>query len=323
MGETGPTRTTTGADGTAGRAADGGKPISGPTPTSGDHTTDGAGPAGGDGPARYSSGWLGLREGADAEARSPELLGPLGRFLAGVRRPVIRDLGCGTGSLGRWLAPRLPGAQHWILQDRDPELLAHAAATMAHRAADGAPVTVETLCLDVTAMTAADLAGTSLVAGSALLDLLTGDEVDRIAAACIGAGCPALFTLSVTGQVELTPADPLDAEIAAAFDAHQRRRTGGRRLLGPDAARAAAMAFARHGAEVLTRPSPWRLGPDRAELAARWLRGWVDAAVEHRPELATPAEGYLRDRLSLAAAGGLRVVVGHGDLLAYPAAGTP
>jgi SAM-dependent methyltransferase len=268
-------------------------------------------------PPRCTPEWLGLREGADAAARAPELVEPVRRRLAGAPRPVIRDLGCGTGSMGRWLAGRLPGPQHWIMYDRDPALLDHAAATMVGAAADGAPVTVATRRRDVTTLTADDLAGTALVTASALLDLLTREEVDRIAAACVGAACPALLTLSVVGRVTLTPADPLDEEIAAAFNAHQRRVTGGRRLLGPDAPDAAVEAFARRGAAVLVRPSPWRLGPERAALTGEWLRGWVGAAREQRPALAAPAAGYLRRRLAAAAAGELRVTVGHSDLLAY------
>jgi hypothetical protein len=90
----------------------------------------------------------------------------------------------------------------------------------------------------------------------------------------------------------------------------------GRRLLGPDAVEAAAEAFARRGSSVRVRPSPWRLGPDRADLIAAWLRGRVDAATAQRPDLAAGAAAYLRDRLAAAAAGELRVVVDHGDLLA-------
>ena len=155
---------------------------------------------------------------------------------------------------------------------------------------------------------------------SALLDLLTADEVDGIAAACAAAGCPALLTLSVAGSVSFTPADPLDDVFAAAFDAHQRRTVGARRLLGPDAVAAAAEAFRRHGAQVLTAPSPWRLGPPTtdpgaAALTEEWLRGWVAAACEQSPELREAAGGYLRRRL---AAPDLRVVVGHTDLLALP-----
>ena len=51
-----------------------------------------------------------------------------------------------------------------------------------------------------------------------------------------GVGCPMLLALTVVGRVALTPAEPLDARIGAAFNAHQRRET---RLLGPDAVAAA------------------------------------------------------------------------------------
>jgi len=264
----------------------------------------------------YSPAWLGLRESADARSRSPELLRTVCRDLAGLTRPVIHDLGCGTGSMGRWLAGRLPGPQHWVMYDHDPELLEHARAHMVAAAADGARVTVATRQRDVTALTAEDLAGASLVTASALLDLLTRDEVDRLAAACVDAACPALLTLSVVGRVKLTPADPLDTAFGAAFNAHQCRDVDGRRLLGPDAADATAEAFTRLGATVSTRPSPWLLGPDQVTLAVRWLRGWVAAACQQQPELTARAGAYLEGRLAAAETGGLSVVIDHLDILA-------
>lgn len=275
------------------------------------------------GASRFSPDWLALRESADAAARATELLDPLRAHLAnvpqGTERLVIRDLGCGTGSLGRWLAGRLRGPQHWILHDRDPELLARAGASMTGTAAEGSPVTVETQEGDLTGLRAIDLAGTSLVTASALLDLLSFSEVDGLAAACVDAGCPALLTLSVVGTVELAPADPLDDEIAAAFNAHQRRSTCGRRLLGPDAVTVTTKAFERRGAVVRSRPSAWRLGADHAALAQEWLLGWVAAAREQQPDLALRGDAYLRRRLNACAAGELRVVVEHRDLLALPA----
>ncbi|GAA4623963.1 hypothetical protein GCM10023196_022310 [Actinoallomurus vinaceus] len=361
---------------------------------------------------RYAVEWLDLREDADAAARNTELVDLLVPSLADASL-TIRDLGCGTGSMGRWLAGRLPGPQRWILHDRDPALLAEAATRPPETAADGAPVTVTLEQGDATGLRATDLARTSLVTASALLDLLTAEEVAGLASACARAGCPTLLTLTVAGRVEFLPADPLDAELAAAFDDHQRRTVGGgtdpvvrspqtvsalepsqqalpgaapfqqalpgaaadpfqqalpgagpdpsqqalsdaaadsprqpsagavpepprsahagtahhssgpaaRRLLGPDAADAATAAFERSGMVVHRRQSPWRLRPAQAELTAQWLRGWVAAAVEQRPDLADPAEAYLRRRLAACAAGALQVVIGHDDLLALPPAG--
>jgi len=260
----------------------------------------------------FSSAWLTLREPADAAARARDLIATL--RLPATGGLVIRDLGCGTGSMGRWLAPLLPGPQRWVLQDRDPALLAHAAAHLPAAAADGTAVTVETAEGDVTGLTAADLADTSLVTCSALLDLFTADEVVALAEACVASDTPALFTLSVVGEVTLDPADPLDAEVVAAFNAHQRRTVGGRQLLGAEAVGAAAEAFATAGAKVCVRPSPWQLGPEHAALTTEWVRGWIGAAAEQCPEL--DLDAYLTARTAAAEAGRLQVTVAHQDLLA-------
>jgi len=267
----------------------------------------------------FAPDWLYLREPADAAARATELLDPLRSFLPEDEDVVIRDLGCGTGSLGRWLAARLTGSQRWILHDHDTELLTRARESLPATALDGSPVTVVAEQRDITALRAEDLAGTSLVTASALLDLLTRDEITALATAVVEAGCAALFMLSVTGKVELSPADPIDPALAAAFNAHQRRVTDdGRRLLGPNAVDVAATAFGRLGAKVVRADSAWRLGPDQAELQRQWLEGWVGAAVEQLPQLRPVADVYLQRRLEMAAAGELHAVIHHGDLLVLP-----
>lgn len=267
---------------------------------------------------RVSPDWLELREGADAAARSRDLVRLLRSRLPAVRPLVIHDLACGSGSMARWLAPLLTGQQHWVQHDRDPELLALAEAEAPGFAADGAFVTFETRVSDVTRLGRRDLAGASLVTSSALLDLLTGEELEALVSACASAGCPVLFSLSVTGRVQLLPADRLDTRVAAAFDAHQRRTTPRGRLLGPDAVEAAAGHFRRRGLEVVVRPSPWRLGVAQSELAAEWLKGWVEAACEQDASLVAHADAYRRRRLAEARAGCLAVAVGHADLLVLP-----
>lgn len=246
---------------------------------------------------RVSPDWLTLREPADAAARSGELVELLVPHLRSGRL-TIHDLGAGSGAMGRWLAPRLPGPQHWVLHDRDADLLELAVAD------PPAGATVEARRSDITRLEPRDLAGAGLVVASALLDLLTAEELARLRASC--AGLPLLLSLTVVGRVVLTPADPLDAAFEAAFNAHQRR--GGR--LGPG-------AVARFAGAIVT-PSPWRLGPDEGELIAEWLRGWVAAACEQEPALDGEAAAYLDRRLAQAAAGELAVTVDHADLLVLP-----
>ena len=257
---------------------------------------------------RVSPEWLLLREPADAEARSVELAERLGRYLSAAGRLVIHDLGGGSGAMGRWLAPRLPGPQHWVVHDRDEDLLDLAVAGPARPAS----VTVEGRRSDITRLAPGDLSDASLVTASALLDLLTADELIRILRAC--SGRPMLLALTVAGRVTLSPADPLDARIGAAFNAHQRR--GG--LLGPDAVAVAVDELRGTCAEVIVRPSPWRLDAAHADLMAEWLVGWVEAACEQEPALAAEACDYRDRRLAHAAAGELAVTVDHADLLVLP-----
>lgn len=269
-------------------------------------------------PVRASAEWLALREPADAAARAPELVEEIRGYLAAEGGTEIHDLGSGTGAMARSLAGQLTGPQHWVLYDRDAELLTLAAADPPAEASDGALVTVETRRRDITRLDPDELAGAALVTASALLDMMTAEELQRLVASCAGAGCPVLLTLSVTGRVDLTPADPLDQRVTAAFNAHQRRTTDAGRLLGPDAVGAAVDRFTELGLDVVVRPSPWRLGPGQSVLAATWFYGWMAAACEQRPELGAVEHSYARRRLAEAADGRLSVTLHHKDLVARP-----
>ena len=80
----------------------------------------------------FDATWLALREPADAWARDPALAERLVSLLP--KRPHLVDLGAGTGSLFRWLAPRVGGAQAWTLVDGDAALVEEAFDTIARRA---------------------------------------------------------------------------------------------------------------------------------------------------------------------------------------------
>jgi hypothetical protein len=265
---------------------------------------------------RVDPDWLVLREPADAAARSGELAERLARHVTSSGPLVIHDLGGGSGAMGRWLAPRLPGPQHWVVHDRDEDLLDRALANPPRPAAN--VVTVEARRHDITDLAPPDLAGADIIVASALLDLLTADELGAMLDTCGAVGCPMLLALTVMGRVELTPADPLDAPIAAAFDAHQRRTTPFGRLLGPDAVAATVAELRMRGADVAVRSSPWHLDDAHADLVAEWLDGWVAAACEQEPALVADAGAYLERRLAEAAAGKLRVIVDHADMLVTP-----
>ncbi|WP_037369444.1 class I SAM-dependent methyltransferase [Amycolatopsis orientalis] len=240
-------------------------------------------------PSGYAPEWLRLREPADTAARAADLVA-----LLPPRPAVVRDLGCGTGAMGRWLSGRLPKPQRWILHDQDPRLLEIAERSLPPG------INVETEQADVTRL---DFRGTSLVTASALLDLLTQEEIQRVVRSCVDARSPALFTLSVTGSVQISPPNRTDEALNAAFNDHQRRDG----KLGPDAVAFTAAEFDRHGWTVHSRPSPWRLGPEHRELIDTWYRGFVAAAREQQPDLTAPDDRQITE-----------VTVHHQDLLALP-----
>lgn len=265
--------------------------------------------------------WLALRARADDRSRSAELARLLARSLHARPAPlVLHDLGAGTGSMTRWLAPFLPGPQHWMLRDGDAGILAAVDLGVAVDAS-GLPIEADAVVEDLAHLPEDAFHGAAAVTASALLDVVTGDEAARIVAACVSAGTPALFSLSVTGVVRLRPSarrDPAEDALAAAFNDHQRRDADGRRMLGPDAVRTVAGFFAEAGWHVRTVATPWHLDGRDDRLVSEWLDGWIEAAVEQRPELAAVAEECRSLRGAQAAARRLRVTVSHEDLLAWP-----
>ncbi len=260
--------------------------------------------------------WLALRARADTAARSVRLAAAAAR-LVGPGPLVVHDLGSGTGAMMRWLAPRLPGPQAWVLHDADPAILRQVDARSALDEV-GLPVTVRTRVEQLSELPIRAFAGASLVTASALLDVVTRDEVRAVVDACVASGVPALFSLTVVGRVRLNPRHAADSAIGEAFNDHQRRLVDGRRLLGPDAGKIVRRLFADAGWRLRTDRTPWRLGADDDELIAEWLDGWVEAAVEQHPELLPRATEYRRLRDADVARARLRVTVQHQDVLAWP-----
>ena len=170
----------------------------------------------------FSADWLALREPYDAEACDAAVRDAALAAIAGLDPVAIVDLGCGTGSGLRALAPLAPARQNWRLVDNDLSLLA--------RAADGARpdrVQVTAVPVDLAHDLEAALDGAvDLVTTTALLDLVSEPWLERLAVECAARRLPLYATLSYDGRIEFKPDDPGDAAIVAAVNAHQRGDKG-------------------------------------------------------------------------------------------------
>jgi hypothetical protein len=259
--------------------------------------------------------WLAARVAADTSARAATidtLLSELISYVSDQRSPgdvlEIIDLGAGTGANQRWLAPRLPLRQRWIHLDHDPVI----SRSMA--------LPEETVIIDdgveaLDRLLAASDGRRRLVTCSALLDVLTTAEIDAVCGAVINNQVPVLFSLSVTGELSLTPADPRDQLLLDAFNDHQRRAGGA----GPDAPSLAVSALFAGGMAVRTQDTPWLLtASDDQSFVGRMLQERLDAAVAHEPGLARTATAWFELRRVQLALGVLRIELAHSDILGLP-----
>lgn len=251
--------------------------------------------------------WLALREEMDAAARSSDVTAAVVRALPHDRPVRAVDLGTGTGSNIRYLAPRLPSPQRWLAVDREPLLL-----TMV-------PSGVETFQRELDELHADLFAGRVLVTASALLDLVSVSWIEHLAAHCRSAGAAVLFALTYDGRSACSPHDEDDEAILELFNRHQRANDKGfGRAAGPDGAAAAVRAFRAAGYDVQQARSDWLLPPESPEVQRLLVAGWAEAALEVAPDRAAMIDAWLRRRLAHVDAATSRIVVGHVDVGGWP-----
>lgn len=305
--------------------------------------------------------WLDLRVPFDDAARQyalPHLDKVVQALSVDTQRPLIAiDLGAGTGNSMRWfdhhLVQRLPNRPlHWVLVDADEAALEIAAGRFGPAVRTvAAPIsslpTIAAEALDEvldeapaeigkagagghprTAPAASPHPCDLLITGSALLDVLTRDDMAAIVDTLHRFSGIGLFLLTISGQWHLSPTQPGDGVLDEAFGRHQRRDS----RLGTHAAAELERQARSVGARVETSASPWHLeAPRDSEFLTRFLTERVDAAVEEDPRLRAAGREWLEDRLdrlddveprSNGDAGGsggqeagLSVVVDHTDVL--------
>ncbi|SDC17020.1 class I SAM-dependent methyltransferase [Belnapia rosea] len=292
----------------------------------------------------FDPDWLDLREPFDAMARSAALAD---RLLARLpARPRFIDLGAGTGSLLRFLAPRLGRAQAWTLVDADRVLLEAAFDTIADRAeavgwtisfpnkrtllvhAPGGAWRVESLVADLAeAPRGLPLANADAVVSSALCDLVSRAWAERLAGAL---RVPFYAALCVTGRDRFAPPHPADRVVADGFRRDQGRDKGfGGAALGARAPAVLAEVFAARGFAVEGAPSDWEVRgrgpapmPGMGEAAGRFLTelvlGHAEAARRQDRRGDRRIEAWLEARLDQVAERRLSARIGHRDLLALP-----
>lgn len=281
----------------------------------------------------FDPGWLALREPYDAAARAASLAALLAASLP-AEVPRLLDLGAGSGSLFRWLAPIIGGDQDWTLVDADPGLLdlglrvtlawAWGNGWEAGETEEGVTIIAETgiwrvgvLCRDLRdAPDGLRLRATDAVVCTALCDLVSRRFAQRMAA---GLRVPFYAALNVDGHDAWLPADPDDRRIAAAFRRDQLRDKGFGPALGPLAPDALMAAFRAEGFSVFSASSEWRVrGRGDLALAEALISGHADAASVARPALKRVFRAWRGRRLRQALSGRLAIRVGHRDILAIP-----
>jgi SAM-dependent methyltransferase len=284
----------------------------------------------------FDPDWLALREAFDAQSRSLALA----RRLLGVlpERPRLLDLGAGTGSLFRFLAPLIGRSQSWVFVDADSDLLGAAFRTTAEWAkARGWTVTwpdstllvhapagtwrIEGLALDLAHPPAGlPLANADAVLCSALLDLVSAAWIERFAAAL---HAPFLAGLSVDGRDAWLPRHPADAIAAAGFRRDQGRDKGFGRALGAHAPAVAWRVLAARGFAVISAPADWHVPGSASRMARALVHGRADGARAALPAHHAAITRWEAARLRQASRGRLAIRVGHRDLLALPDALPP
>ncbi|MBD8891240.1 class I SAM-dependent methyltransferase [Roseibium litorale] len=257
--------------------------------------------------------WLALREPVDGLARDRTLAEAAADWLTGkVNSPQVLDIGCGTGSTWRALSPVFPKTVRWTLLDNDGTLLAEAARQI------GDTAQVSYCQHDLNDIAGLPLDGVSLLTASALFDLCSEDFCKAFVKQVALEGSGVYAALNYDGVMRWSIEHPLDGAVVDAFNRHQRTDKGLGPALGPDAAPRLAALLEAEGYRVRLAESPWRMGPEDAELQGMFLDGFRQPLTEigNLPE--KDIEDWLSFRLEALTAAGSLCEVGHFDLLALP-----
>ena len=271
----------------------------------------------------FDAVWLALREPIDGRSRAELLLKHL--YGAWEERGWTRilDLGSGTGANFRYLAPRLPGEQVWVLLDHDRSHTQKLARLQRPALVSGLTI----ICGDVAEEGLTAVQDTDLVTASAMLDLVSEGWLQRIVSCCLATGCGAYFPLNYNGGINWLPKHATESGgntvvndnlVREAVNTHQLTDKGLGPALGPLAVQKAERLFRDAGYWTLSVESPWLLGSADAPMVRRLLEGWVSAVADLYSGDVSELQVWADERLEDVSRGRCILRVGHSDLLALP-----
>jgi hypothetical protein len=293
----------------------------------------------------FSAAWLALREPVDHRSRNAMLQKQIVNFL-NQRAPVvpgllqITDLGSGTGSNLRALAPHFGAMQCWTLVDYDADLLGAARTTLLSWADDVLDSNTPNLICEVGSFSGsleplvvtknmktiairfrcADLLAdyrsilnepADLITAAAFFDLVAEPW---LADFCAALSKPLYTVLTYDGKETWGPPNALDADVLRAFHAHQSTDKGFGAALGPIAAERLQSLLQNRGFITACAPSPWRMDYHDRALIEQLAMGTAGAAREM-----CVLENSGIDQWEQARRQASHCEIGHIDLFAYPA----
>ena len=289
----------------------------------------------------FTSEWLALREPVDHRSRNTKLLASVITYLKHLeltRAGEIRivDLGCGSGSNLRALAPAFNDVQAWTLVDSDPALLLAAQTALLKWCDDSTAIqndlsasgngsltqtlvlfknkkkiSVNFQCADLSKDVHLPIMATAdLVTAAAFFDLTSEDWLQKF---CAALSKPLYATLSYNGEESWQPEEPSDASVLKAFHIHQTTDKGFGAAAGPSASNLLVKFLSDRAFNVAVADSPWVMDEHDRPLIEQLALGTANAVKE---TVLIPVETVDLWLQSKRHAG--KCVIGHTDIFANP-----